>query len=429
MIVSGPLLFTVYVIAALLFIYLLGREASVSWALTAIVVLVVGAMIGGAVLWAAVNVLDLFGGPVADAAWLWVPGAFAAIALAIWNLWRSRWWRKVIALIAIPVFALTAVLGINAAYGIDRTIGDLLGISTVPSGDIRDPGVDPPPPDPAEPLYTTWTAPEGMPAHGEVGTPDPAVPNTVSGFPARPAEFYLPPAALVDNPPRLPLVIMMMGQPGDPDVTFIGQVLDEFAAKHDGLAPIALVIDQLGDPTQDPLCLDTDLGKVETYVMQDVVPWAKLHLNVLQGAKVTTVAGYSNGGGCAAYFGAKYPETFGNIIAVAPTEYAGVERNDEVLASAFKGDQAAYDAVKPETIMAAKAPYPDSVGIYAVGQNDHAFAPGTKRLADAATAAGIAATYYEVPGGDHGASTVVGGLEEGFEVLYPRLGLAPPPGS
>lgn len=428
-IVEGPALLTVYVIAAVLFVYLLFRGGSGGWALTAIVVLVVGAMVGGAALWAAVHVLDLFGGPVADEAWLWVPAAFAAITLAVWNLWHSRWWRKLIAVLSIPVFVLTAVLGVNAAYGIDRTVGDVLGISTAKDLDIRDPGVDPPPADPAEPLYATWKAPAGMPKTGVIGTPVPAVPNTISGFPARQAELYLPPAALVEDPPRLPLVIMMMGQPGHPDATFIAQVLDGFAAEHDGLAPIALVIDQLGDPSEDPLCLDTDLGMVETYVMQDVVPWAKLHLNVLQGAASTTVAGYSNGGGCAAYFGAKYPETFGNVIAIAPTEYAGVEHSGEVLTTVFKGDQAAYDAVKPATIMDAKAPYADSTAIFAVGEDDHAFAPGTERLAEAAKAAGMATTYVEVPDGDHGASTLTAGLEDGFEVLYPRLGLAPPPAS
>ncbi|SFR68070.1 Enterochelin esterase [Agromyces sp. CF514] len=426
-IVEGPVLITVYVVAAVLFVYLLCREASIGWAMTAIVVLVVGAMIGGALLWATVNVLDLFGGPVADAAWLWVPAASGACLLAVWNLWRSRWWRKLIALIAIPVFVTTAVLGVNAAYGIDRTLGDLLGISTAKPLDIRDPGVDPPPADPAEPVYTTWAAPEGMPAKGEVGTPAPAVPNTVSGFDARPAELYLPPAALVENPPRLPLVIMMMGQPGSPDATFIADVLDEFAAAHDGLAPIALVVDQLGDPRKDPLCLDTDLGKVETYVMQDVLPWAKLHLNVLQGAAYTTVAGYSNGGGCAAYFGSKYPESFGNLLAIAPTEYAGVEHRSETLREVFRGDQAAYDAVMPENIMAAKAPYPDSTAVFAVGEHDSAYKAGTRRLADAATAAGMTVTFFEVPGGDHGASTLTGGLEEGFAVLAPRLGLEAPP--
>lgn len=426
-IVEGPVLIAVYAVAAVLFVYLLCREASVGWAMTALVVLVVGAMIGGALLWASVHVLDLFGGPVADAAWLWVPAASGACLLAVWNLWRSRWWRKVVAVLSIPVFVATAVLGINAAYGIDRTLGDLVGVSTAKPLDIRDPGADPAPADPAEPLYATWTPPEGMPATGATGHPEPAVPNTVSGFAARPAELYLPPAALVEDPPRLPLVIMMMGQPGSPDATFIAEVLDGFAAEHDGLAPIALVIDQLGDPTEDPLCLDTDLGMVETYVMQDVLPWARLHLNVLQGAAFTTVAGYSNGGGCAAYFGAKHPEAFGNTLAVAPLEYPGVENRGETLVDVFGGDQAAYDAVHPANIMAAQGPYADSTAVFAVGELDRAHLAGTERLADAATAAGMTTTFIVVPGADHGASALTGGLEEGFDVLYPRLGLEAPP--
>jgi enterochelin esterase-like enzyme len=424
-IVVGPFLITVFAIAAAFFLYLLGRGDGWSWVLTVIVVLIVGVIVGGGILWLAVNVLDSFDGPVIDATWLWVPAAFAGCTLAIWNLWHSRWWRKVIAVLAIPVFSVTAMLGINAAYGIDTTIGALLGISTTGTIDLEEP--DPATAvDPTEPLYLTWTPPTDLPAKGSIGTPDPAVPNANSGFQARPAQLYLPPAALVQDAPRLPLVIMMMGQPGDPDATFIGAVLDEYAAKHDGLAPIALVVDQLSDPTQDPLCLDTDLGKVETYLMQDVVPWAKANLNVLQGRQFTTVAGYSNGGQCAAYFGAKYFDVFGNILAISPVEYQGAQQSDDVLSTIFRGDQAAYDAVKPANIMASHAPYPDTTAIFTAGENDSGFAPGAKRLADAAQRAGMATTIYLVPNADHGASGLNGGLDKGFEVLYPRLGLSAP---
>ncbi|WP_162256585.1 esterase family protein [Agromyces sp. Soil535] len=424
-VVEGPFLITVYALAAAVFIYLLGRGPGWSWVLTVIVVLIVGAIVGAGVLWVAVNVLDAFGGPVNEATWWWVPAAFAGFALALWNLWYSRWWRKLIAGLAFPIFAVAALLGINASYGLNPTLGSLFGISTVGVIDLDDPDATPSP-DPTEPLYQTWKPPADMPAAGTIGTPSGGVPNTNSGFPARPAQLYLPPAALVQDAPRLPLVIMMMGQPGDPDASFIGQVLDDYAAKHQGLAPIALVVDQLGDPTTDPLCLDTDLGKVETYVMEDVVPWAKQHLDVLQGRQYTTVAGYSNGGQCAAYFGSKYPEVFGNILAVSPVEYAGAPRNDEVLGSVFRGDQAAYDAVKPANIMASKAPYPDTTAIFTVGANDATFGPGAQRLADAAQAAGMATTFFLVPDADHGVSGLLGGLDKGFEVLYPRLKLAAP---
>ena len=130
-VVEGPFLITLYAIAAAFFIYLLGRGDGWSWVLTVIVVLIVGAIVGVATLWVAVNVLDSFGGPLVDATWWWVAAAFAGIALAIWNLWHSRWWRKLIAVLAIPLFAVTAMFGINAAYGLDPTLGSMLGISTV----------------------------------------------------------------------------------------------------------------------------------------------------------------------------------------------------------------------------------------------------------------------------------------------------------
>ncbi|MGX5697971.1 encapsulin, partial [Agromyces soli] len=95
---------------------------------------------------------------------------------------------------------------------------------------------------------------------------------------------------------------------------------------------------------------------VASAVASDVMPWARANLIVLQGAKYWTFAGYSNGAGCAAYFGAKYPEVFGNLLAISPVVWAGAERNDEVLQNVFGGDQSAYDAIKPATIMAAKAP-------------------------------------------------------------------------
>ena len=38
----------------------------------------------------------------------------------------------------------------------------------------------------------------------------------------------------------------------------------------------------------------------------------------------------------------------------------------------------------------------------------------------------MASTFFSVPDADHGVSGLLGGLDEGFAVLYPRLGLAAP---
>ncbi|MFC6356397.1 alpha/beta hydrolase [Luethyella okanaganae] len=422
---TGPVIVAAYALSAAALAYLLFRRRTAVWFFIAIIAIVAGALIGLLVLWLAVDVFDSFGSPVAGATYIWVPAAFAGFGLAVVNLRGSRWWRTLVATLSILLFGVTATLSVNDAYGLSPTLGAFLHISTA-----KPVGVGTPKPlgatDPTEPLFYVWKPPMGMPPTGKIGSVEGDIPNTNSLFPARPAQIYLPPAAQVQNAPKLPLVIMMLGQPGDPDPRYIAKVLDGYAAGNNGLAPIALVVDQLSDPLMDPLCLDSPLGDVETYLMKDVVPWARENLAVLQSPRYWTVAGYSNGGECAAYFGSKYPDTFGNLLAISPNEYAGAEQNDVVLSSIFAGDQAAYDAVKPAVIMASRAPYLDTTAVFTAGASDSDFSPGTQRLADAAMKAGMKTTFYSVPDADHGVSGLNGGLAKGFESLYPRLGLSAP---
>ncbi|MCC2732394.1 MFS transporter, partial [Fusicatenibacter saccharivorans] len=74
---------------------------------------------------------------------------------------------------------------------------------------------------------------------------------TKSNFAARPAMIYLPPAALSEMPPTLPVMELMAGQPGSPsrliDAGNIAAMMDSYAAKHDGLAPIVIAPDQNGE--------------------------------------------------------------------------------------------------------------------------------------------------------------------------------------
>ena len=57
---------------------------------------------------------------------------------------------------------------------------------------------------------------------------------------------------------------------------------------------------------------------------------------------------------------------------------------------------------------------------------DLPFVRGTERLADAATTAAMQTTLFVVPGADHDVVALTGGLEKGFDVLAPRLGLSAP---
>ncbi len=315
------------------------------------------------------------------------------------------------------------VLSAQVTYGLDPTVSPSAPVNNDPAISLvaKVPDADAAP---APPLSMTWVPPVGMPSTGKSGqlTGADAIPTPASDFPARNAEIYYPPAALVKNPPRLPFVLMMMGQPGNPTAGNIAAVLDRFAAKHGGLAPIVIVADQLGSPTKDPLCLNSTLGKAESCLMNDVTRWARVHLNILQSPSAWTIAGYSNGGECANYFGAKYPGVWGNILDVSGIEYAGAEQPATILKQIFAGNQAAYDAVKPARIMSATR-YRDNAAIYTAGEKDPALVQVQQRMAKAATRAGLAAQYVSIPGADHGVTALDGGLIAGFGLLYPRLGL------
>jgi poly(3-hydroxybutyrate) depolymerase len=426
-VISGPVPWIVYAIAIALFLILLLRRPKLRWVLTAIIGIAAGAIIGLGVYLLA-NALNAFGSPLPLEVGLWAGAAFAGVGLAIVNFWRSPVWRKIVAAFAIVWFLVAAMIGINAFYGLNPTLGSIFGISAANPIDIPTPG---PSPDPTEtsagPLYETWTPPADMPATGQQGTQ--AIPGTVSGFQARDAGIYLPPAALAADAPALPLVIMMMGYPGNPDQSYIAAILDDFSAQNKGLAPIVVVADQIGT-SGDPACTDsTAYGEAETYIKTDVVDWARQNLRIIDDPRYWVIAGYSNGGGCAFKYGAEEPDVFKNILDISGELFPGSEDPDDVIAKIYGGDQAAFEASKPVNILQANPGKYDGVtAIFTAGENDPEYIEASQNAAAAALAAGMSVTTYIVPGAGHVVDALNGGLQEGFTVLYPVLGLSPPTG-
>lgn len=422
-VINSPAMWAVYALAVAVTIVLIWRRPNRRWARRAVIFVLAGVAIG-VIAFFLVNAFDLFGVDIPLTAGIWTSAALAGSGLAIASLWGSRLWRKIVASVAIPVYIVAALLGVNAYYGLNTTLGAMIGV--LPSHPITLPALIDDTAAPTQPLATTWTAPAGMPAVGVRGSQE--IPGVVSGFEARDAGIYLPPAALVKDPPALPLVIMMMGFTGNPDPTSISNVLDQFAARNKGLAPIVIVADQLGgDGTQDPACADSKtFGNAETYVTTDVVTWATQHLNVIDDPRYRVIAGYSNGGGCASKYGATYPDLFQSILSVSGEVYPGSENVNGVIRNVYGGDQAAFKASWPVNIMA-RAPagtYAGMTAIYTAGANDPVFVAAAKVVSTAAAKAGMAVTLFLVPDGDHGGVAVSGGLTKGFEVLYPILGLS-----
>lgn len=420
-IVEGPLIATFFVLSAATLVYLLARRPTPRSLLVSAGAIGIGITAALLIWFFVVRVYNVFGVGLGLGTYLWLAAVCVGICLALSNLWDSTRRRKSIAVASVALFLATGVLGINANFGMHRTLGALLEINTAQAITLAHPG-SAANGAPVVPLSQTWTPPVGMPATGQTGTQ--VIPNTISGFASRPAGIYLPPAALVDNPPALPLVVLLMGQPGDPDPQYIAATLDRDAAANNGLAPIVIVADQLGDPARDPLCLDTaKYGNAETFLTQDVVNWARAHLNVIQDPRYWTIAGYSNGGQCAVALAVKHPDLWSNVVDISGEEFAGSENEAATLRDVFGGDQGAYDAQKPINLLASSH-LPQDMGVFTVGSNDTGFIQPVQRTADAARAAGMSVTYWESPNGGHVLPALTDGLDEAFRVLYPRLGLA-----
>lgn len=422
-VIDGPLRWIVMILAIGSIIFLVAHRASLRWHTGAGAAAIVGWLLGALTVWVVIDTLDVFGGTLLPSGYVWVCLTFSALGLSTYTLISTGTVRrKAGASAAALVFALTGAMGVNASFGMNETIGSLMGINT------NRPILPPKPltadsPGPTGPLHGAWVPPSDLPSSGAVGPPVRPLPSNHSRYSARGAELYLPPAALADNAPALPFMIFMNGKPGSPEAAQVAEVLDSFQAEHDGLAPIVLVVDQLGDPPAERYCVDSSLGNFETYLMQDVVPWVRSNLRVLSDPQHWVMSGYSNGGACAAYFGAKYPEVWGNIIDISGNEYPGQGDPKDAVNDAYAGDEAAFEAAKPSSIMAQGA-YPDTFALFTVGSDDRRYIPSAKANAAAARKAGMDSCYYEVPHGDHTRVGLNGGLRQAFKLLYPRLGLS-----
>ena len=400
-IVSAPTLLALYgltalVLAAVIGLIVVPRRAGTRSRMPAggVVLVTLTAFLGGLAGWILAWLLgdmrNLFGVELSTPMRLWSVFLCAALTVAIVGVARVRSWRRVVAILAIPLILLSTAAGINADLGQYPTVRSALGLPLY--GSLR-----------AAPIAATQ-----LPPAGTVGTV--TIPATVSGFPARHALVYLPPAAEVAHPQPLPVVEMLSGQPGSPvDVFASGKLaglLDAYAAAHGGVAPIVVVPDQLGSADQNPMCLDSPLGLSATYLTVDVPAWIQSHYNVSPGADGWTIAGFSQGGTCAIQLGAADPARYANIVDISGELVPQRGSVSDTITTAFAGDAHAYAAAAPTAVLAAHAPYTDTTAVFAAGSADARYLPWAKTLTDAAARAGMNTHLVVSPGTAHDWHTV-----------------------
>ena len=264
-----------------------------------LIVSLIAAVLAGAagllVAWLVSDVFMVFGVSLGWPVIFTIAGGIAGVGFVIAAAVTMRGARRVLAIVLVPLVLLSTALGVDSFYGEYQTIGTLVGYTPYASlGSIEV--------HKAAMSVSDWRskAQKGslpsMPSQGKVLTVD--IPNAKSNFTARKAMIYLPPAALSDRPPALPVMELLAGQPGSPsrliDAGNIAATMNAYAAKHDGLAPIVLVPDQNGEATHNSLCADTTQGNAETYLTTDVVNWAKKILPVAKSARMWAMGGFSS---------------------------------------------------------------------------------------------------------------------------------------
>lgn len=418
---------------ALIVILLIGavasvRESGLRPALVPLAVAAVSGTAGFVLTWLMSDVFVVFGVELGPRVFAWASAGCAGVGFSIAHVVMRRRASRVVAAILVAFSLLSSATGINQAYGEYARLGSLFGEEPYSEADLT--GMV----DSDDGLLTIAQWRQGVadqtikdiPSQGVVNKVD--VPATKSGFVARETLVYLPPAALVSgNKPALPVILMMSGQPGSPGRVFeagdIQNMMDDYAQRHQGLAPIVIAADQLGDAMHNTLCVDSqEYGNVLTYLTQDVVDWVKNNLPAAQDAANWAIAGFSQGGTCSMQIGPNYPELFGTIIPtgseIGPTN--GSE--EEMISRFFNGDRAAYERQIPINAIRNHAPS-DQTLIMGSGEKDTDSLNNIKKMASVAREAGMHVTAVESLGNAHDWHAVQDTLRYGLAVFGHNTGM------
>ncbi|GHF69474.1 S-formylglutathione hydrolase FrmB [Amycolatopsis bartoniae] len=285
--------------------------------------------------------------------------------------------------VALLLVAVNVLTFVNASVGYYRTLGQALGL---PGGDAA---VDAP----------------RAPASGMVTSIE--IPGRTSGFPARAAQVYLPPAWFAHPRPKLPVVVLLHGTPGSPadwdDDGGAASTLDAWAAGHRGVAPVVVMPDINGGFDRDTECVDSPAGRAETYLAEDVPAFVVSRFSTQPPGRRWAVAGLSEGGSCALMLALRHSDRF--AVFADYSGLAGPRSGDgnavgETIATLFGNSLANFRSHEPGWLLTHQR-YPELSGWFETGDQDPAPLAAIRRLEPLAEAAGVSAELVVVPGGGH----------------------------
>jgi len=300
--------------------------------------------------------------PAPSTLWLWI--ALTGMAAAVLILgWRSaRRWRRGTALLAVALCLLSTALVLNLWVGYFPTVQ--AAWNQITSGPL---------PDQTDRATVTAMAAKGTrPPHGSVVPV--VIPSDASHFKHRGELVYLPPEWFASSPPpQLPTVMMIGGQFNTPaDWTRAGnavKTIDDFAAAHDGKAPVLVFVDSGGAFNNDTECVNGVRGNAADHLTKDVVPFMISAFGVSRDRSHWGVAGWSMGGTCAVDLTVMHPEMFSAFVDVAGDFSPNAGDKAQTIARLFGGNADAWATFDPTTVINRHGHYSGVAGWFATSSD------------------------------------------------------------
>ncbi|HSX35398.1 MAG TPA: alpha/beta hydrolase-fold protein [Patescibacteria group bacterium] len=346
---------------------------------------------------------------------------FSYLVISFWHTWQHI----LLALAGLVSAVAFGALLINQYYGYYPTLDSLFGRTNSIQTIVLHVNPTAPALRSAELTENSYEPANDQPDVGKLYSF--VIPGSKSHFAGRPAVAYLPPAALTRAAPQLPVLILLAGTPGSPlDWLYGGDLkttLDQFAARHNGLAPIVVLADQNGSQFADTECVNSPLGNAETYLTEDVPSYIKDNFNVSAAPSEWAIGGLSDGGMCALLMTLRHPTLFQSFLDFSGEPGPEVGNKDTTIARLFGGSAAVWAAHDPTTLLTGHS-YPTLGGWFGIGDSDlPGLVQGERALYTAARQDGIAASIELVPGGQHTFYVWRQNLQDSLPWLANRMGL------
>jgi S-formylglutathione hydrolase FrmB len=348
---SGWLPITIQLVTVAALSFAIGRQRTRSWLLHWIP----GALMAGFATAASIRLFVKYQGWTERAAswqavmWTTVTGASIAILIAGWR--GAPWWRRLASTLAVVMCLLSAALALNTATGYFPTVTSLWRQAT---GAQPDDWID-------EEQLAQMVRDGARPSQGTMVWVD--VPNDTSGLNHRPEVVYLPPAWFDPDRPKLPAVMMLGGefsQPSDWPVSADAvETLDRFAKLHRGNTPLFVFPDTTGNFSNDTECVNGPRGNAADHLTKEVVPAVISKFGVSDDPSHWGLVGWSSGGTCALMTAVMHPEMFSAFVDLDGQLGPNTGTKRQTIARLFGGDERAWAAFDPRTVIEKHGRYSD----------------------------------------------------------------------